>query len=65
MAYTKDTYKGKFTPTNPRKYIGDPTQIVYRSSYELKFMKWCDINASVKRWASEEIVIPYLSASIS
>lgn len=61
MAYTKDTYKGKFIPTKPHKYIGDPTQIVYRSSYELKFMKWCDMNVSVKRWASEEIVIPYLS----
>lgn len=61
MAYTKDTYKGKFIPTKPYKYIGDPTQIIYRSSYELKFMKWCDMNPSVKRWASEEIVVPYVS----
>jgi hypothetical protein len=61
MAYTKDTYKGRFLPTKPQKYIGDTTNIIYRSSYELKFMKWCDMNGSVRRWASEEIVIPYLS----
>lgn len=36
-------------------------EIIYRSSYELKFMKWCDLNESVLRWASEEIVIPYVS----
>lgn len=61
MAYTKDTYKGKFLPTKPHKYIGDASNIVYRSSYEMKFMKWCDLNDSVLRWASEEIVIPYVS----
>jgi hypothetical protein len=61
MAYSKDTYKGRFVSTNPQKYVGDSTNIVYRSSYELKFMKWCDMNSSVKRWASEEIVIPYIS----
>lgn len=61
MAYTKDTYKGRFIPTNPQKYVGDSQNIIYRSSYELKFMKWCDTNESVLKWASEEIVIPYLS----
>lgn len=61
MVYTKDTYKGKFSPTRPEKYLGDATNIVYRSSYELRFMKWCDTNNSVLRWASEEIVIPYVS----
>ena len=61
MAYVKDTYKGRFLPTKPQKYIGDTSNIIYRSSYELKFMKWCDMNPSVKRWASEEIVVPYVS----
>lgn len=61
MAYTKDTYKGKFSPKNLKKYHGDYTNIVYRSSYELRFMKWCDLNASVLRWSSEECVIPYRS----
>ena len=59
--YAKNTYKGRYPITNPSKYVGDPTQVIYRSSWELKFMKWCDTNASVLEWGSEEIVIPYLS----
>jgi hypothetical protein len=61
MAYTKDTYKGLFIPKNPQKYLGNVHQIVYRSSYELRFMKWCDLNENVLQWGSEEIVIPYTS----
>ena len=61
MAYTKHTYKGKYIPTNPQKYCGDVTKIVYRSSYEVRFMRWCDINSNVLQWGSEEVVIPYRS----
>jgi hypothetical protein len=61
MAYTKDTYKGRYTPKNPHKYRGDVTHIIYRSSYEVRFMKWCDFNEGVIEWGSEEIVVPYLS----
>lgn len=52
-------HKGKFKPLNPEKYIGDPTQIIYRSSWERKFMAWCDRSNSVLKWQSEETVIPY------
>ena len=58
--YTK-TYKGRFRPTNPRKYKGDITNIVYRSLWELRFMKWCDTNPSVEEWGSEIVVVPYIS----
>jgi len=61
MVYAKEIYKGKFFPRNTSKYLGDPTSIVYRSSYELKFMHWCDRNSSVLGWNSEEVVIPYRS----
>lgn len=61
MTYGKDTYKGRYIPKNKQKYIGDNSNIIYRSSYELKFMKWCDLNESVIKWASEEVVIPYVS----
>jgi hypothetical protein len=54
------TYKGNFTPINPKKYKGDSRNIVYRSSWERKFMHWCDINENVVEWNSEELVIPYL-----
>jgi hypothetical protein len=54
-------YKGFFSPTNPTKYMGDPTKIIYRSMWERKFMKYCDTSTNVLRWASEEVVIPYVS----
>jgi hypothetical protein len=59
--YTKECYTGKFVPKNPQKYIGDPTNIIYRSSLEIKFMLWCDRRESVLQWGSEELVIPYVS----
>ena len=54
-------YKGKFRPSKPKKYKGDPTNIVYRSLWELKFMRYCDSNNNIVKWSSEEIVIPYKS----
>jgi len=55
------SYKGKFKPTNPSKYRGDFTGIVYRSLWELRFMKYCDLNINILEWGSEEIALPYLS----
>ena len=55
------TYKGKFKPKNPIKYQGDIKEIVYRSSWELKMMKYCDTTKSIIEWGSEELVIPYVS----
>jgi hypothetical protein len=60
MLYTK-TYKGKFRPKNPGKYTGDVANIVYRSLWELRFMKWCDTNPSVQEWGSEIVIVPYVS----
>ena len=33
----------------------------YRSSWELRFFKWCDYNSNVLEWTSEGIIIPYIS----
>lgn len=60
MLYTK-TYKGKFRTKNPSKYKGDVNNIVYRSLWELRFMKWCDSNSSVQEWGSETVIVPYIS----
>ena len=54
-------YKGKFKPKNRDKYKGNPTNIIYRSLWERRFMVYCDSNNSVVKWSSEEIVIPYRS----
>ena len=56
------TYKqGLFRPKNPKKYIGDATNIVYRSGWEKRVMEYLDDNPNITRWASEEIIIPYIS----
>lgn len=55
------SYKGKFRPKFSQKYKGDPTNIVYRSLWELKFMNYCDQNENILKWASEEYIIPYKS----
>ena len=54
-------YKGKFTPQNYSKYEGDPTNIIFRSGWERKAMKYLDENVNVLLWSSEEIAIPYRS----
>lgn len=55
------SYSGRFRPSYPGKYKGDPTNIIYRSLWERKFMVWCDKNENILEWGSEEIVIPYRS----
>lgn len=53
--------KGIFRPKNPIKYKGNPTNIIYRSSYELKAMMKLDSNPDIKCWSSEEFFVPYRS----
>jgi hypothetical protein len=55
------SYKGWFRPKNPSKYKGNATNIIYRSNWELRVMKWLDGNPAVIWWASEELPIPYVS----
>ena len=46
-------------PRYPEKYEGNPTTIITRSSWEIRFANWCDINSSVIKWSSEETIVPY------
>jgi len=55
------SYKGRFIPKQPLKYAGDPNNIIYRSSWELKMMRYFDSHPDVIQWSSEELAIPYLS----
>ncbi len=55
------SYKGKYQPSFPKKYKGDPTNIIYRSLWERKFMRYCDLNENILEWGSEEIALPYIS----
>ena len=53
--------KGYFKPRNPQKYNGDPTNIIYRSSWELRFMDYLDRHPDILQWSSEEFCVPYRS----
>jgi hypothetical protein len=55
------SYKGKYQPSFPKKYKGDVTNIIYRSLWERRFMKYCDTNENILEWGSEEISLPYVS----
>ena len=55
----KNYVQNFYTPSNPQKYVGDVSNIVYRSSYELKAFRWCDFTPSILEWSSESIVIKY------
>jgi hypothetical protein len=52
-------HQGKFKPKNPFKVIGNPNNIIYRSKWELCFLKWLDTTPNVIRYASEEVIILY------
>ena len=57
----KKYYQGFFKPKNPEKYIGDCSQIIYRSGLEYKYMNFFDRNPNILQWGSEEFSIPYFS----
>ena len=48
------SYKGIYKPSNPKKYKGDQSNIIYRSLWERKFMNYCDLNENILEWGSEE-----------
>ena len=56
-----ESIKSKYKPSFPKKYKGDPNNIICRSSWERKFCRWCDLNENILQWGSEEFYIPYMS----
>jgi hypothetical protein len=58
MAGKRATRRGVYTPQFKEKYTGE-YPIVYRSSWELEFMNYCDNHPGVMEWASEPVKIPY------
>lgn len=52
--------QGIYIPINKEKYKGKKRPI-YRSSYELKFMRYLDNSENIIEWASEPIAINYMN----
>lgn len=50
--------QGIYTIQNPEKYAGTKPPFA-RSSWETAFMRFCDQHPNIKKWASENVKIPY------
>ncbi|MEM2159537.1 MAG: TnsA endonuclease N-terminal domain-containing protein [Candidatus Nitrosotenuis sp.] len=61
MAKRSSSLKGRFIPKNPQKYVGNPNNIIFRSSWELSVLKFFDSSNAVLKYASEEFSVPYIS----
>lgn len=48
---------------HPEKYVGDPTNVIYRSGMELQVFRYMDINRNVRKWSSETVTVPYFDES--
>ena len=59
----RKTYKGVYKLKNPDKYVGDPSNVIYRSLWERSALKWLDENPKIEKFSSEEIVVPYYDES--
>jgi len=53
-------HTGHYTPKNPEKYKGN-YPIVWRSSWELKFLKWVDSTPEILEYISETVFIHYFN----
>lgn len=51
--------QGLYNPVNPDKYIGNPLDIKFRSSWEYAFCKYLDLNEKIIKWSCEQPIITY------
>lgn len=54
-------HQGRYELANPKKYIGDPNKVLYRSSWERKLCYKFDHSKEIIAWGCESIIIPYIS----
>lgn len=57
----KNIRQGYYIPLNPKKVIGDPKKIYYRSSWEKKLMYKLDVSDYILKWGSEIVKVKYVS----
>lgn len=51
--------QGYFQLKHPEKYMTNVNEVIYRSSWEHRFMIYCDSSEEVLQWASEPFYIQY------
>lgn len=52
------TLTGEYAPVHPERYKGK-YPIIYRSSWELRLMKFFDQNENIISWSSESLIVHY------
>ena len=52
-------YSGRYRVKNLQKYVGNSSNVRYRSLWERQVFRWLDSNKNVALWNSEEVVVPY------
>ena len=58
----KSKFKQGYFPINEcKKYIGNGP-IIYRSSWEYKFCKYCESTLDIVKWVSEPVAVPYINS---
>ena len=60
--WSKKSIKSRYIVKNRSKYMGDPTKITARSTWEKSCFIWLENNPRVKKWASEPIAVEYVNA---
>jgi len=56
---SKKYMQGRYKVINKHKYIGDVNNVIYRSSWELKYLHLLDKSDDIVEFSSEETIIPY------
>jgi len=56
MDYTSQAFTNLFILTN---ILEIHTTLIFRSSWEFRFCKYCDTNEKILKWSSEPLQIPY------
>jgi hypothetical protein len=59
MKKNRNYRQGIYTCKFPEKYKGNKNLVIFRSGWELKAMRFFDLNPNIIEWSSEEIIIPY------
>jgi len=56
---SKKFMQGLYNVINKDKYVGDVNNVIYRSSWELKYLYMLDKSDDILKFSSEETIIPY------
>jgi len=54
-------HQGRYIVKNKDKYVGNVSNVIYRSGWEKKVFLMLDNNPNILKWGSEILPIPYFS----